>query len=180
MRQRIMIAIAIANNPDILLADEPTTALDVTIQSQIFRLIRDIQARFGMAMILITHDLGVVAGIADRIAVMYAGRVVEEGADRPDLLRPAAPLHPRPPRRRPQPRRRRRRAAPHHRGPAAGAHRPARRLRLRPALPLRHAHLPQRDPPDFTPVAGNRTACWLHHPGPGAPRAAFLAARRPA
>ena len=79
MRQRIMIAIAIANNPDILLADEPTTALDVTIQSQIFRLIRDIQARFGMAMVLITHDLGIVAGIADRIAVMYAGRVVEEG-----------------------------------------------------------------------------------------------------
>ena len=79
MRQRIMIAIAIANNPDILLADEPTTALDVTIQSQIFRLIRDIQARLGMAMILITHDLGLVAGLADRIAVMYAGRVVEEG-----------------------------------------------------------------------------------------------------
>ena len=62
MRQRIMIAIAIANNPDILIADEPTTALDVTIQSQIFRLIREIQRIFGMAMILITHDLGLVAG----------------------------------------------------------------------------------------------------------------------
>ena len=79
MRQRIVIAIAIANNPAILLADEPTTALDVTIQSQIFLLIRNIRMKFGMAMILITHDLGVVAGIADRIVVMYAGRVVEEG-----------------------------------------------------------------------------------------------------
>ena len=141
-----MIAIAIANNPDILLADEPTTALDVTIQSQIFRLIRDIQARFGMAMILITHDLGLVAGIADRIAVMYAGRVVEEGPTDQIYYDPQPPLHPRPPRRRAAPRRRRRRAAPHHRGPAAGAHRPARRLRLRPALPLRHAHLPRARP----------------------------------
>ena len=79
MRQRIVIAIAIANNPAILLADEPTTALDVTIQSQIIQLIRRIRADFGMSMILITHDLGLVAGIADRILVMYAGRVVEEG-----------------------------------------------------------------------------------------------------
>ena len=80
MRQRIVIAIAIANNPAILLADEPTTALDVTIQSQIFQLIRASSAEFGMAMILITHDLGLVAGIADRILVMYAGRIVEEGS----------------------------------------------------------------------------------------------------
>ena len=80
MRQRIVIAIAIANNPAILLADEPTTALDVTIQSQIIQLIRRIRADFGMSMILITHDLGLVAGIADRILVMYAGRVVEEGS----------------------------------------------------------------------------------------------------
>ena len=146
MRQRIMIAIAIANDPDILLADEPTTALDVTIQSQIFHLIRDIQARLGMAMILITHDLGLVAGLADRIAVMYAGRVVEEGPVDQNLLRPTPPLHPRPPLRRPPPGRRRRRAAAHHRGPAAHAHRPARCLRLRSPLPLRHAHLPRARP----------------------------------
>ena len=91
MRQRIVIAIAIANNPAILLADEPTTALDVTIQSQIIQLIRRIRADFGMSMILITHDLGLVAGIADRILVMYAGRVVEEGATEQIFYEPQHP-----------------------------------------------------------------------------------------
>lgn len=79
MRQRVMIAISMANRPDILIADEPTTALDVTIQSQIFRLLKELRAKFEMAVILITHDFGVVAGIADRIVVMYAGKVMEEG-----------------------------------------------------------------------------------------------------
>ena len=79
MRQRAMIAIAMANRPEILIADEPTTALDVTIQSQIFRLIRELRTTFETAIILITHDLGVVAGTADRIVVMYAGKVMEEG-----------------------------------------------------------------------------------------------------
>ncbi len=79
MRQRIMIAIAMANRPDILIADEPTTALDVTIQSQIFHLLKDLKKEFGTAIILITHDFGIVAGIADRIIVMYAGKVMEEG-----------------------------------------------------------------------------------------------------
>ena len=79
MRQRVMIAIAMANRPDILIADEPTTALDVTIQSQIFRLLVDLKKKFGTAIILITHDFGVVAGIADRIIVMYAGKIMEEG-----------------------------------------------------------------------------------------------------
>lgn len=74
-----MIAMAMANRPEILIADEPTTALDVTIQSQIIRLIKELKSRFGTAIILITHDLGVVAGIADRIVVMYAGKVMEEG-----------------------------------------------------------------------------------------------------
>jgi oligopeptide transport system ATP-binding protein len=79
MRQRVMVAMAVACNPRLLIADEPTTALDVTIQAQILELLRSLQAELGMAMILITHDLGVVAGMADRVAVMYAGRIVEEG-----------------------------------------------------------------------------------------------------
>jgi peptide/nickel transport system ATP-binding protein len=80
MRQRVMIAIAIACNPRILVADEPTTALDVTIQAQILDLMRDLQARIGSAIILITHDLGVVAQMAGRVVVMYAGRKVEDAS----------------------------------------------------------------------------------------------------
>ncbi|MGO4573823.1 ABC transporter ATP-binding protein [Microvirga sp. 2TAF3] len=80
MRQRVMIAMALANEPHLLIADEPTTALDVTIQAQIISLIRRLQEESGMAMILITHDLGVVAEVADDVAVMYAGRVVETGS----------------------------------------------------------------------------------------------------
>ncbi len=80
MRQRVMIAMAVACKPRLLIADEPTTALDVTIQAQILDLLRGLQADLGMAMILITHDLGVVAGMADRVNVMYAGRIVEEGS----------------------------------------------------------------------------------------------------
>ncbi|SNR37189.1 ABC transporter ATP-binding protein [Puniceibacterium sediminis] len=79
MRQRAMIAMALANDPELLIADEPTTALDVTIQAQILDLMRDLQAETGAAMILITHDLGVVAEMADQVAVMYAGRIVETG-----------------------------------------------------------------------------------------------------
>jgi len=91
LRQRVMIAMALANEPKLLIADEPTTALDVTIQAQILALLRDLKDRLGMAMLLITHDMGVIAGHADRVNVMYAGRVVEN-ADVRELF--AAMHHP--------------------------------------------------------------------------------------
>jgi oligopeptide transport system ATP-binding protein len=180
MRQRIMIAIAIANNPDILIADEPTTALDVTIQSQIFRLIREVQRKFGTAMVLITHDLGLVAGMADRIAVMYGGRIVEEGPRDQIYYNPQHPY-------------------------TFGLLRAVPRLSDRSDAPLRTIEgLPpllidppeacafasrcpfvmkicrQQDPGYFTPLPGNRVACWLHHDQAAAQRARFAAARAPA
>jgi oligopeptide/dipeptide ABC transporter ATP-binding protein len=91
MRQRAMIAMALANNPDVLIADEPTTALDVTIQAQIIELIDKLKDDFNSSVILITHDLGVVADIADDIAVMYAGRIVEFGTKRQVFYDPQHP-----------------------------------------------------------------------------------------
>jgi oligopeptide transport system ATP-binding protein len=91
MRQRVVIAIALACDPEVLIADEPTTALDVTIQAQILELMRDLRRKLGMALVWITHDLGVIAGIADRVMVMYAGQIVEH-APVADLF--ARPQHP--------------------------------------------------------------------------------------
>ncbi|MFO1212993.1 MAG: ABC transporter ATP-binding protein [Burkholderiaceae bacterium] len=91
MRQRVMIAMALACKPDVLIADEPTTALDVTVQAQIFDLISELRERTGTAVVLITHDMGAIAEMADRVAVMYAGRIVEEGAVAEVLH---TPLHP--------------------------------------------------------------------------------------
>jgi oligopeptide/dipeptide ABC transporter ATP-binding protein len=91
MRQRVMIAMAVANDPDLLIADEPTTALDVTVQAQIMAVLADLQQRLKLGLILITHDLGVLAGHADRVAVVYSGEVVEQaGVD--DLFE--RPCHP--------------------------------------------------------------------------------------
>ena len=91
MRQRAMIAMAIANDPDLLIADEPTTALDVTTQAQVLEVLAEARARTHSAMVLISHDLGVVAGVADRVVVMYAGRVVEDGPVRQVFRRPEHP-----------------------------------------------------------------------------------------
>ena len=91
MRQRVMIAIALALEPDVLIADEPTTALDVTVQAQVLDLMRSLQRRTGAALLFITHNFGVVAEIADRVQVMYAGQIVEEGATADVLLEPRMP-----------------------------------------------------------------------------------------
>ena len=91
MRQRVMIAMALINDPVLLIADEPTTALDVTVQAQILDLLQDLQREFNTALILITHDLGVIAEIADDVLVMYAGRAVEYGTTRELLITPAMP-----------------------------------------------------------------------------------------
>jgi peptide/nickel transport system ATP-binding protein len=80
MRQRVMIAMAMMNDPDIIIADEPTTALDVTVQAQVLETLMSVKDELGAAIILITHDLGVIAGVADRVAVMYGGRFVEQGS----------------------------------------------------------------------------------------------------
>ncbi|HMO58442.1 MAG TPA: ABC transporter ATP-binding protein [Roseiflexaceae bacterium] len=91
MRQRVMIAMGLSCNPELLIADEPTTALDVTIQAQILELIQRLQHELGTAVIIITHDLGVVAGMADRVQVMYAGRIVEEGPTNEIFAQPRMP-----------------------------------------------------------------------------------------
>ena len=165
MRQRAMIAMAMANRPEILIADEPTTALDVTIQSQIFRLLRGLQKDFHTAIILITHDLGVVAGMADRIVVMYAGKVMEEGRTDQIYYRPSHPY-------------------------TAGllnavpslADDANRKLRTIEGTPPFLLNVPpgcpfaerceyamrvcrEKEPPYFRPDPSNRVLCWLYHEG---------------
>ncbi len=143
MLQRSMIAMAIACEPKILIADEPTTALDVTIQAQILDLLKDLQRETGMAIILITHDLGVVARMADRVNVMYAGEIVEHGTDRRYLLPFRAPVHARPARCDAVQHDRSSAPAATDRRQPAGSVRAAGRLRLLRALPARDADLPE-------------------------------------
>ena len=140
MRQRVMIAMALVNNPDLLIADEPTTALDVTTQAQILDLMKRLQDEFGSAIIMITHDLGVVAEVADDVVVMYAARVQEEGEVRNLFRRPEPPVHLGPARlaAAPPPGRRAARADLR---PAAVAALPAARVPLPSALPVRDAGL---------------------------------------
>ena len=155
MRQRIMIAMALALEPDLIIADEPTTALDVTVQAQVMDLLAELQREYNMGLILITHDLGVVADVADKIAVMYAGRIVETAPVHELYKAPRPPVHPGPARLDPAP-------GPEgpgavrDQGPAAqpAAH-PA-RLRLQPALPAGPGHLPHRRAAAVRGVAGAR------------------------
>ena len=159
MRQRMMIAMALACNPALILADEPTTALDVTIQAQILELMKDLSRRLGVAMLIITHNLGVVARYADRVNVMYAGQ--DHRARRPRAELYANPRHPytlgllRSVPRLDEPRRARARAD---RGPAARPDAPAAGLRVRAALRLPRRALRVEAPP-LDPVGRDRPRC---------------------
>ena len=134
MRQRAMIAMGLINNPGLLIADEPTTALDVTVQAQILDLLQDLQREFDSAIIIITHDLGVVAEMADDVLVMYAGRAVEYGRVQGDPHAPGDALHLGPALQRARRRRRHRRPADPDPGQPAEPAEPADRLRLPPAV----------------------------------------------
>ena len=163
-----MIAMALANDPRLLIADEPTTALDVTVQAQILALIRRLQDELDTAVVMITHDLGVIAETVDDVAVMYAGRIVEQAPVADDLRRARAPLHVGAAALDPAPRpaaRRRPRADPR---PPAEPDQPAGRLLVPPALPVRARPPPQVDPP-LEPVPGDPAtgspACSSPPPG---------------
>ncbi|HZV52873.1 MAG TPA: ABC transporter ATP-binding protein [Candidatus Dormibacteraeota bacterium] len=158
MRQRVLIAIALACEPDLLIADEPTTALDVTIQAQILELLRDLRERLGLSLLLITHDLGVVAGTCDRILVMYAGRLAEAGTADEVFARPAHPytvgllrstprvdvVHPR-------------LIAIEGSPPDLSAPPPG--CAFHPRCPVATARC-RREPPVLTPLGGREVACW--------------------
>ncbi|HEV8122107.1 MAG TPA: ABC transporter ATP-binding protein [Candidatus Polarisedimenticolia bacterium] len=168
MRQRVMIAIALSCKPELLIADEPTTALDVTLQAEILNLLRTLRDELGLSLLLISHNLGVIAEMADRVAVMYAGRIVEQARAR-DLFR--EPLHPYT-------------AGLLRSMPRLGASRPAGKERLQaiegnvpdlsrlppgcafhPRCPEAIAVCRQAVPPILAPRAGREVACVLHGPG---------------
>ena len=158
MRQRVLIAMALACQPSLVIADEPTTALDVTIQAEILDLLREMKSALSLSLLLITHDLGVIAETADRVAVMYAGRIVETGPVREIFRNPGHPYT--------RGRWRRCRRPP---GPAAApsrartrSWRPASRMCLQPALPRSLRSVRHAPPPDY-PAGPNQTAkCYLH------------------
>ena len=143
MRQRVTIALATICRPEFIIADEPTTALDVVVQKDVLAMIREVQREIGSSMLFVTHDMAVHANIADRLGIMYAGRLVEEAPTAELFARAAASLHRAPDRAacRASATRRRRRALG---GRAAQPRRAAARLPLPSALPAGHGHLPQR------------------------------------
>ena len=166
MRQRVMIAMALSCNPKLLIADEPTTALDVTIQAQILELLNELKSKLDMAVMLITHDLGVIAETAQRVVVMYAGKVVEEAPVGRALRGAPAPLHPGPAALDPPHRPRRHRAAAprgdpgHGADPAAAPRSPGCRFAPRcPFVPSR-MHF-ENDPPLKEVRPGHKVACFL-------------------
>ena len=166
MRQRVMIAMALACNPQLLIADEPTTALDVTIQAQILDLLAELKQRLGMAIMLITHAMGVVAEVAQRVVVMYAGMVVEEATRRGTVREPAPSVHARadpldPAHRHGGAAQDAPRADSRHR---AEADRARRGLPLRAALPLRRARVHRGDAGAARARAGAQGALHLRHP----------------
>ncbi len=163
LNQRIMIAMALAGRPDLLVADEPTTALDATIQAQILALLRTIRRDTGMAMVLISHDLGVVAENVDRVAVMYAGRLVEEAAGQRPVRRGAPSLHAGPVGR---PARPDRPAPPAHRhsGHRARALEPAAGCRFAPRCPIAEPRCMSEPPPVYRVGLLHRATCHRQVP----------------
>ena len=168
MRQRVVIALALAANPKLIVADEPTTALDVSIQAQIIALLKRLCREHGTAVMLVTHDMGVIAETADRVAVMYAGRIVEIGPVRRRHPSSAASVHGRADGIDSLDRRGARAADADRRRDAA-AHRDSAGLRVQSALPACVRSLPASSAPSCMPAGATVAACWLVD-GPAAPR----------
>jgi oligopeptide transport system ATP-binding protein len=171
MRQRVMIAMAIACSPKVLIADEPTTALDVTVQAEILNLLKDLQREHGMAIVLITHDLGVVAQVADDVAVMYAGEIVEQGTVDDVFYRPAHPYTLGLQQAMPRAGERRRGRLEPIEGSPPDLFSPPAGCPYFERCPWAMAVCGPNDPPPWPVQPGHAARCWLHHE--------HAAARRP-
>ncbi len=175
MRQRVMIAIGLACNPKLIIADEPTTALDVTIQAQILHLMKELSRELGIAMVVITHNLGIVARYADRVNVMYAARMAEQGTASPRIRQASASVYRRPAALGAAPGPAARREARNHRRSSAQPARAAAGLPLRAALPGQAGSLRI----DLARTGGNRAGAYLRMPACARARTAWPACDRP-